>query len=346
MQMGKTSKPLISVVMSVFNSESYVKEAIDSILNQTFGDFEFIILDDGSTDGSVDIIQKYTDSRIHFIRNERNLGLRDSLNRGIRLAEGKYIARMDSDDIASAKRFEIQAGYMEQHPDVVMCGGNINYLIDGKLKKNKEIFPLSFQEIRIALIRYNCFFHPTVMLRTDFVREHELYYQRTFADDYDLWIRMMNQAVLSGKLMINLPDIFLNYRIHSANFGKRKREIAREVADIQKEYIESINLKQEEKYKLAKGYAGKFTKIEEIKEVGEILVKYAGQMNSIIDRRILLVLSKHYYELCYMYSEFGILSFRIFLDLKKVNYVKLKDKCRLFIKCVFKGKIHNPYYKK
>ena len=177
--MDKTLKPLISVVMSVFNSELYVKEAIDSILNQTFEDFEFIILDDGSTDKSVDIIQGYTDSRIRFFQNDKNLGLRGSLNRGLQLAEGKYIARMDSDDIAVERRFEIQVKYLEQHPDVVMCGGNVHYLIDGKIKRNKEIFPCSFQEIRIALLRYNCFFHPTVMLRTDFIRAHELYYQRT-----------------------------------------------------------------------------------------------------------------------------------------------------------------------
>lgn len=340
--MGKTSKPLISVVMSVFNSESYVKEAIDSILNQTLGDFEFIILDDGSTDGSVDIIQKYTDSRIHFIRNERNLGLRDSLNRGIRLAEGKYIARMDSDDIASAKRFEIQAGYMEQHPDVVMCGGNINYLIDGKLKKNKEIFPLSFQEIRIALIRYNCFFHPTVMLRTDFVREHELYYQRTFADDYDLWIRIMNQAVLSGKLMINLPEIFLYYRIHSANFGKRKREIAREVADIQKEYMDFFELKEQEKNLLLEGFLGNINSISDIKNISKVLIKCGDYIDDkwAEDKGFVKILSKYFYELCYVNAKIGLSAFILFLKINQINHTKLEDYIKLFIKCVFKGDTH------
>ena len=331
--------------MSVFNNELYVKEAIDSILNQTFKDFEFIILDDGSTDRSVDIIQGYTDSRIRFCRNERNLGLRDSLNRGIRLAEGTYIARMDSDDIASERRLEIQAEYMERHPDVAMCGGNVHYLIEGKIKRNKELFPCSFQEIRIALLRYNCFFHPTVMLRTDFIRAHELYYQRTFADDYDLWMRIMNQSVLHGKQMINLPEIFLNYRIHSSNFGKRKEEIAKEVTDIQKEYVETLDLQKEEKDKLIKGYAGQLSKIQDISENARILMKYARQMIGEMDDQILLVLSKHYYELCYMYSEFGISVFHVFCRFEELNHVKLKDKCRLFIKCVFKGRIHKPFYK-
>jgi glycosyltransferase involved in cell wall biosynthesis len=344
-QMDKTLKPLISVVMSVFNSELYVKEAIDSILNQTFEDFEFIILDDGSTDKSVDIIQGYTDSRIRFFQNDKNLGLRGSLNRGLQLAEGKYIARMDSDDIAVERRFEIQVKYLEQHPDVVMCGGNVHYLIDGKIKRNKEIFPCSFQEIRIALLRYNCFFHPTVMLRTDFIRAHELYYQRTFADDYDLWTRMMNQSVLYGKQMINLPEVFLNYRLHSANFGKRKKEIAKEVANIQKEYVEALDLQKEEKDKLIKGYTGQFSKIQDISETGRILMKYAGQMISEMDNQILFVLSKHYYELCYMYSEFGISVFHMFCSFEELNHVKLKDKCRLFIKCVFRGKIHRLFYK-
>ena len=111
--------------MPAYNAEKYINEAIDSILAQTFTDFEFIIIDDGSTDSTCAIVESYSDSRIRFFKNEHNLGVAATLNRGLDLARGEYIARMDADDISLPTRFEKQAAYMDSHPDVVVCGTGV-----------------------------------------------------------------------------------------------------------------------------------------------------------------------------------------------------------------------------
>ena len=114
--------PKISVIMPAYNAEQYISEAIESILGQTFADFEFIIIDDGSSDSTSGIIASYKDSRIRYFRNEKNLGIVGALNRGLALAAGEYIARMDADDISLPERFQTQCAYMEKHPDVGVCG--------------------------------------------------------------------------------------------------------------------------------------------------------------------------------------------------------------------------------
>ena len=117
--------PKITVLMPVYNGEKYLRESVDSILNQTFTDFELLIINDGSTDSSMEILNSYSDSRIRIVTNEVNLRLIKTLNKGIDLATGEYIARMDCDDIADPKRLEIQLQYMEKHPDVAVCGTGV-----------------------------------------------------------------------------------------------------------------------------------------------------------------------------------------------------------------------------
>lgn len=334
--------PKISVIMSVYNSEKFLCEAIDSILAQTFKDFEFIILDDSSTDQSVEIIKKYSDPRIRFIQNEKNLGLRDSLNRGLELAEGEYIARMDSDDIADVERLEKQVAYMDKNPHVVLCGGNVRYLIDGETRKNKEIFPLTFAGIRLAMLRYNCFFHPTVIIRRSFLVENKLNYQRTFADDYDLWIRMIKAAEKNDYTMVNIPEVVLNYRIHESNFGKKKQEISNEVFQIQKEYLESLDLTLEEKKILRKAYEGNADGVDGIKEAGAVLLKCRNMLHDKTEDtgELQNIVSKHYYEICYLYAGLGLPVFILFCKSKVMNYVKTGWYIKLFLKCGFKGRIH------
>lgn len=342
MQREDGNTPKISVIMSVYNSERFLREAIESILNQTYKDFEFIILDDNSTDQSIEIVRGYDDIRIRFFQNERNLGLRDSLNKGLGLAKGEYIARMDSDDIADERRFEKQVIYMDNNPNVVLCGGNIRYLVDGKVRKNREIFPLTFSGIKIAFLRYNCFFHPTVFMRRNFLLENQLIYERTYADDYDLWIRIMKTAEKKNCIMTNMPDIFLDYRLHSSNFGKRKKEISKEVFQIQKEYIQNQDLTWNEKDMLLKGYEGNFVEICEIKNTGDILKQYRNKLNdnAVNNIEVQNILSQHYYELCYLYAKFGMSVFKLFCESKGLNHVNLICYCKLFLKCGFKGKIH------
>ena len=115
-----SSQPVISVILPVYNAERFLREAIDSVLKQTFVDFEFIILNDGSTDKTEDIILSYKDPRIRYVKNEKNLKLIKTLNKGVDMARGKYIARMDADDISLPERFEKEVAYLEAHPDVAV----------------------------------------------------------------------------------------------------------------------------------------------------------------------------------------------------------------------------------
>tara|TARA_Y100000758_G_C15715118_1_gene298713 strand:+ start:62 stop:490 length:429 start_codon:yes stop_codon:yes gene_type:complete len=131
--------PRVSVVTSVYNGEAYVEECIDSILNQTFQDFEYIILNNGSTDRTAEILNHYTDSRIHIIHQE-NLGISRSLNKGINLSKSELIARLDADDYALPQRLEKQIAFMEQHPKVVLCGSRFKELVGEKISPQKVQF--------------------------------------------------------------------------------------------------------------------------------------------------------------------------------------------------------------
>ena len=161
--------PKVTVLMSVYNGEKHLREAIDSILNQTFGDFEFLIINDGSTDRTADILQSYQDSRIKIIHNEKNIGLTKSLNKGLKLAKGEYLARMDADDISYPNRLEVQYEYMEKNPNVGIVG-SWNDVIDdigntiGFWKCN-----YSSEEIYYILNFRNCLTHCSVLFKKELV---------------------------------------------------------------------------------------------------------------------------------------------------------------------------------
>src|SRR5262245_27130869 len=159
--------PIVSVVMSVLNGEPFLREAVESILGQTFGDFEFIVIDDGSTDASADILDSYqrNDARVRVYHQE-NKGLVESLNRGCGLARGKYIARMDADDIATKERLMWQVEFVEKHPEVGVVGGAIEVINASGKSSVTHRYPLKNSDIYQALLRGDCpLVHPTVVMR-------------------------------------------------------------------------------------------------------------------------------------------------------------------------------------
>jgi glycosyltransferase involved in cell wall biosynthesis len=210
--------PTITVLMPVYNGAMYLPEAIDSILQQTYEDFEFLIIDDGSMDQSVRIINSYDDPRIRLIKNERNLGLVSTLNKGIDLAKGEFIARMDCDDISLPERFEKQMALMSQHPEVGVCGGWIEYFM-GRVLVLK--LPISDAEIKRTLPSDNPIAHPTVMMRTKVIKNLQVYYNPGYShvEDYELWIRL---AVVT--CFANIPEVLLKYRIHPEQVGHEHAE--------------------------------------------------------------------------------------------------------------------------
>jgi glycosyltransferase involved in cell wall biosynthesis len=201
--------PRVTVLMPVYNAERYLTMAIDSILNQTFQDFEFLIIDDGSTDTSQAIISSYTDPRIRSIHEQKNRGIAAALNKGFDLAQGEYIARMDSDDISLSHRLETQVRFMDSHSEIGVSGTWI------KKKKNWfstiERMPTGHESIAALLLFLNPIRHPTVMLRTSVIRSQALYYSDQFphAEDYELWTRMAKVTRLAI-----IPESLVTYRIH------------------------------------------------------------------------------------------------------------------------------------
>jgi glycosyltransferase involved in cell wall biosynthesis len=202
------SKPLISVILSVYNGEKYLAEAIDSILNQTYKNFEFIIINDGSTDRSLEIVKSYSDERMVLISRE-NRGLVESLNEGIEKAKGRYIARMDADDISLETRFEEQMTFMEADKGIGVCGTAIIGFGEG-MKEHVSTYEIHNSRLQTELLFSSVFAHPTVMIRREILLKHELKYEKEslHAEDFALWVRLAQYTKLA-----NLKKPLLKYRI-------------------------------------------------------------------------------------------------------------------------------------
>ncbi len=213
--------PRITVLMSVYNGESHLSEAIESILQQTFTDFEFLIIDDGSNDNTSEILLRYSkkDKRIRVVRNENNIGLTRSLNRGIDLAKGEYIARMDADDFSLPTRFTRQIAYMDAHPKVGVVG---SYLVKHfNDKSDIAKYPCNHDMIHAGLLTGPKIFHPTAFIRAAILRRHRIYYTNEFkyAQDFDLWVKIAKYADLA-----NIPEVLCHQRIHENSISNSNRQ--------------------------------------------------------------------------------------------------------------------------
>ena len=206
------SNPTISVIMSVYNTEKeFLKEAIDSILNQTFKDFEFIIINDFSNQETTNYLSTFKDNRIIIINNPTNLGLTKSLNIALKQARGKYIARMDSDDVSLPTRLEKQYSFMENHPEYAVIGCNFEEYYSHKVRKvnfsdNQEI-------MRTRMLFYNQgIAHPTTFFRKSFLDDNKITYDENIkkAQDYAMWVNILNNQGKIGKL----DEVLFKYRIH------------------------------------------------------------------------------------------------------------------------------------
>ncbi|CAD7803951.1 Putative glycosyltransferase EpsE [Chryseobacterium aquaeductus] len=203
--------PKISVVMPVYNGEKYLVEAIDSILNQTYSDFELLLINDGSKDATESIILSYSDERIVYVKNEENLGLIKTLNKGIDLARGEFIARMDQDDISHQKRFEKQIKIFEENNEVGVCGTWFT-MFGGNIDKILVAHPERSEEIKLHLLGHCTLGHPTIMLRKSSIGSERYDEDYQAAEDYDFWVRLSKITEL-----YNIPESLLDYRMHDSN---------------------------------------------------------------------------------------------------------------------------------
>ncbi len=215
--------------MPVHNGAAFVSAAITSILQQTLVDFEFVIIDDGSKDESYNIISSFSDSRIRVIRNPSNLGLIATLNLGIREANGKYVARMDADDVALPERLKKQVERLESDTAVSVVSSYVEFInLDSEVTGvwDTDRAATTEEEIRSMMMRTNCIAHPTIMMRRDLALYFGYNSTQKGAEDWDLWMRMLT----SGKRIVKLPEVLLHYRIHPGSItGKDKVAEVREV---------------------------------------------------------------------------------------------------------------------
>ncbi len=222
--------PKISILMAVFNCSTTLKESIDSVLMQTFKDFEFIIINDGSTDDTHRIIESYQDTRIRLIHNKNNLGLIKSLNIGLQEAKGEYIARMDGDDISLPARLSIQFDYLEKNKDVFLLGSSA-LIIDENGRAIKKAKIVTGRNLSTILPIGNCLIHPSIMFRNIpnlFYREKMLH-----CEDYDFYLRLVTE----GRILENIDKPLIKYRISPNSISRTKALLQRRQAEKAREFF-------------------------------------------------------------------------------------------------------------
>lgn len=206
--------PAVSVILPVYNCEKFLARAIQSVLDQSLSNFELIIINDGSTDRTEFIILSFPDPRIIYLKNENNKGLIFSLNRGIEIAQGKYIARMDADDICLPQRFEIQKKFLDAHPETAVVASTIRFINENDEPTGEwplDQKSISHKQIRRMMLKENCIAHPTVMGRMEVFRKFKYKTYQKNIEDYDLWLRMLNRQLKIEKI----AEPLLLYRVHS-----------------------------------------------------------------------------------------------------------------------------------
>ena len=211
--------PKLSVCMPVYNAQEYLKEAIDSILNQTYKNFEFIIIDDGSTDESLSIIKNYSDQRIKLYINDVNKGLPYTRNLGLSYCSGEYIALMDADDIAHRERFEKQIEFLNHYPEYGVVGSDTTIIVDNKIRSRVHKYG-SYSDVSVGLICNNTLSNSTAMFRRAIVEQYHIYYRKEcfVAQDYAFWVDLSKYSKIAK---IHQP--LLNYRTGHENISKKSK---------------------------------------------------------------------------------------------------------------------------
>ncbi|MGK0365969.1 MAG: glycosyltransferase involved in cell wall biosynthesis [Saprospiraceae bacterium] len=249
-------KPLVSVLLCTYNDEKYLDESMQSILNQSYENFEFVIVNDGSTDNTKNIIQAYRDVRIRYLEHTENKGLEDAKNWGLTEIRGKYIAYIDGDDIAMLDRLKIQTEFMEANPEVGLCG------TVAQIFGNRSILrtaPENDFDIRCRTLFGTPIPHPSCMIRTAVLRKHNITYRKDFpaAEDYPFMVEILKQ---SKSHCIQIP--LLKYRWHGQNISVLKKEVqdagTKKAMDFAYKILLNIDATEEEQHAYAESYFSRF----------------------------------------------------------------------------------------
>ncbi len=224
--------PRVSILMPVYKTAPFLREAMDSMLSQTFSDFELIVLDDCSPDDAEAILDTYTDPRIVRYRGEKNVGLSNVLNVGIGLARGKYIARMDSDDISLPERLQIQVDYLETHPEIDLVSVGMQLFGAKEAVWIRERNP---EKVKSEAMFHSPVLHASSVWRKDSFEMHGLRFRQEMvpSEDYDLWTR----ALLNGLKLVNLSEVLYKYRMHNAQATLQTEKTREKDREVQKNYL-------------------------------------------------------------------------------------------------------------
>ena len=332
--------PLVTVLMPVYNGEKYLKEAIESVLNQTFRDFEFLIIDYGSADKSAETIKSFNDAIIRLERNETNLGLIKTLNKGLGLAKGKYIARMDCDDISLPKRLSVQVNFMEKHPEIGICGSWVKVM--GLKQEFVNKYPQNHEEARAYLLFNTPFAHPSVIIRKEVMEKHKLKYDENYkhAEDYELWSRIINYAKVS-----NIPKVLLHYRMHDESVSKKNSSAQAENSnrvrirllkemginpaptelDLHRRFIRPDYLNSKDFIDQLETWLGKLLSVNEKMRIYE-------------QKSLAKIISSRWFNVCSANASLGFWIFKKFWrsTLKKIKNGNFRQIIKFFIKCLLR----------
>ncbi len=270
--------PKVSIIMPVYNSEKYVAEAVNSLLDQTFVDFEIIAINDGSKDNSAAVVAGIQDDRIVFVDNKENQGFLPTLNRCIDLAKGQYIARLDDDDIALPDRIEKQVLYMDSHPSTVLCGTYFDYIINEYNQDDAPKMPPIFtdEQFKFSLAFGNfCISHSSFMMRKDTLEKHHIRYE-TFLQvpDYHMQTCMSEVGIVHF-----IREPLIKYRFHSSQ-STAVRTMKMRMGEFDRAalwYIHRLPISEDDKRILSKGVIRKLTRNKDYIDFVDAVKKYARQ---------------------------------------------------------------------
>lgn len=271
--MGPDMTPTVTVLMPVWNAEEFVSGAVESILQQSFADFELLVIEDGSTDGTRGILKTFTDSRLKIFENGARRGVVASLNRGLELAQGRYIARMDADDISLFRRLEKQVAFMDANPEVGVSSGWLKTMGDRVDRIWKS--PQHHDEILAAMFCDSCIWHPAAIMRREVMDRNGLTYEPEYprSEDYRLWTRF---AVVSK--LANLPEVLIRYRIHPGQESKRPNTSQKIRLELLEAFLGRTPTDEEKELHGYLHFETPFTRLETLKKVRR-WIEYLKSLN-------------------------------------------------------------------
>lgn len=320
----------VTVLMGVYNSELFLKEAMDSILNQSYKDFEFLIINDGSSDKSEEIILSYNDNRIHYFKNHENIGIGRTVRKGMEMIHSKYVIRVDSDDISFPDRFQEQVDFMDSHPEIAIAGTLFDVM--GDPIKGSDLYESSLKIRTRAL--FECpIIQPSIIINNEFIKRHQLNYDKRFevAGDFALFLDTLKH----GELAI-IPKKLMSYRRHTEQVTAKKYNLQEEFSTTKKlellKELSGVELSSKERDMfMAFLFFRKLKSASKISDIKKVLHKirngYFGQNQYLLDQnyylkieyeklKILLVENKTLgFPILIAYLKNYAFDFRIFMGL-------------------------------